>query len=134
MAEFSRRLALEPPSNFAEGWSLPWEYLWHAEHGLLLVWVIGVGTVFWLSSKRWRPAYTRGRFWLGAAAGMYLLMVLFSNGFERIAPLGRQARQMVPFLCLTTACGMNYFADNWRLKKRVWLVGTFVFVLQQQRV
>jgi hypothetical protein len=119
-----------PESYFAEGWSFPWEYLWHAEHGLLLVWVIGVGIVIWLALKRWRPAYTRGLFWLGAAAGMYLLMLLFSYGFVKFPPVGRQARQMVPFLCLTTACGVTYFADNWGLKRRVWLVGTFAFVLQ----
>jgi len=129
MAEFSRRPAAVAPANFAEGWSLPWEYLWHAEHGLLLVWVIGVGTVFWLSLKRWRPAYTRGLFWLGAVAGMYLLIVLFSNGFARLSPLGRQARQMVPFLCLTTACGVAYFAENWWPHRRVWLIGTLAFVL-----
>lgn len=61
---------------------------------------------------------------------MYLLMVLFSKGLEMFPLFGRHARQMVPFLCLTTACGLTYFADNWWLKSRVWLVGTFAIVLQ----
>jgi len=131
MADFGRKTVIGmPPGGLAEGWSLPWEYLWHAEHGVLLVWAIGVGTVLWLALKRWRPAYTRGLFWLGAAVGVYLLMVLCSTGLRMFPFLGRHARQMVPFLCLTTACGVIYCADGWGLKRKVWLVGIFALGLQ----
>ena len=131
VAEFGRKTGIGmPQAGLAEGWSLPWAYLWHAEHGLLLVWVLGAGTVFWLSGKRWRPAYTRGLCWLGAAVGIYLLMVLGSTGLSMFPFLGRHARQMVPFLCLMTACVVTYCAADWWLKNRRWLVVILVFVLQ----
>jgi 4-amino-4-deoxy-L-arabinose transferase-like glycosyltransferase len=43
MFEFAHKVREQgyPP----EGWSVPWAFLWHSEHGLLLAWVIGVVTL-----------------------------------------------------------------------------------------
>lgn len=102
MARFSRLASTQ--ADFSEGWSLPWAYLWHAEHGLLLVVVAGALGVLGLAAFRGsEPARRRGLLFLAIAAGVYAAMVLFSNGLERIGAFGRQARQLVPPLCLATA-------------------------------
>jgi hypothetical protein len=116
--------------DFAEGWSLTWEYLWHTEHGLLLVWVIGVGVAAWLSVKSCRTARSRILLWLGAAAGIYLLLTVFSSGLGMFVVYGRLARQLVPFLCLVTACGAACLADGWWLSGMPRLLGATVLVAQ----
>jgi hypothetical protein len=93
LLRFSREAATQ--TDFSEGWSLPWAYLWHSEHGVLLALLAGA-----LATLRFRD---RGRLWLGAAASMYATMVVLSNGFERIGTFGRISRSLVPFLCLAAA-------------------------------
>src|SRR5258705_13597736 len=68
-----RRLAGTATDGYApEGFSLPWAYLWHAEHALLLVW-LGAGLFVvprrrgWNGARR-RAATTR----VAAAAGRHL--------------------------------------------------------------
>src|SRR5262249_9115209 len=55
--------------DFSEGWSLPWAYLWHAEHGLLLAWTLGTPAVLLPVGRPGRDASARARglMWLGAA-------------------------------------------------------------------
>lgn len=102
LLRFSRGAATQ--ADFSEGWSLPWEYLWHAEHGLLLALAAGAGAVLWLTARRDGDARARGLLFLGAAAGMYAVMVLLANGFERIGTFGRLSRSLMPLLCLAAAC------------------------------
>ena len=102
LLRFSRGAATQ--ADFSEGWSLPWEYLWHAEHLLLIVLAAGAAAVLWLAARRDGAARSRGLLFLGAAAGMYAVMVVGSIGFERIGTFGRLSRSLVPFLCLATAC------------------------------
>lgn len=96
LLRFSREAATQ--ADFSEGWSLPWAYLWHSEHALLLV--LGGGALAALKAKDVRARATP---WLGAAMAMYATMVVFSNGFERIGTFGRISRSLVPFLCLAAA-------------------------------
>jgi hypothetical protein len=102
LLRFSRGAATQ--TDFSEGWSLPWAYLWHAEHGVLLVLLLGLGAVVWLALRGCVEARCHGLLWVGAATMMYGTSVLFSNGFERIGAFGRLARTLVPFLCLAAAC------------------------------
>lgn len=102
LLRFSRGAATQ--ADFSEGWSLPWEYLWHAEHLLLMALAAGAAAVLWLAARRDGAARSRGLLFLGAAAGMYAVMVVGSIGFERIGTFGRLSRSLVPFLCLATAC------------------------------
>lgn len=112
--------------NFDEGWRLPWAYLWHAEHGLLLVWLLGAGVVIWLAARGEPAARQRGLLWLGAAAGMYALLVGGANGLERFVVYGRLARQMVPFLCLATACAVARLGEVRARAGVAWLLGAVV--------
>ncbi len=93
LLRFSREAATQ--ADFSEGWSLPWAYLWHAEHGVLLALAAGAFGALWRRG--------RGLLWLGAAAFMYSTMVLMSNGVERIGTFGRISRSLLPFLCLAAA-------------------------------
>ena len=116
--------------DFSEGWSLPWAHLWHAEHGLLIVWLVGACVVLAAATAGWSPARTRGLYWLGATAGLYLAMVLFSVGLHRIGTWGRQGRQVVPYLCLTTACAASLLADRHRLRRSWWILGGGLVAVQ----
>ena len=109
MARFSRGAATQ--TDFHEGWSLPWAYLWHAEHGLLVVFAAAaVGLGVW--RKREPATAARGLRWLATAAALYLVMVLLSDGLERIGTFGRLARQLVPLLCLATAAGAAVLSSS----------------------
>ncbi len=88
---------------FSDGWTFPWEYLWHAEHGLLLAWLLGVLGVCLGLWRGWPAARTRGLLWLAAATGIYLLLALGSAVLEEFVIYGRLARQLAPYLCLATA-------------------------------
>jgi hypothetical protein len=88
--------------DYAEGWSLPFVYLWHAEHFMLVLWTLTLlGGLAWAV----RGGQVSRRF-LFAAAGVlfiYLSLVVFSVFFHRFVVYGRLVRQAVPFLCLGTA-------------------------------
>lgn len=102
--------------DFAEGWSFPWEYLWHAEHGLLLVWLVGVVGVAWLAGHGCLAARSRGLRWLAAAAAVYVLLALGSSILGVFVVYGRLARQLVPYLCLATACAARGAWSRGRLR------------------
>lgn len=92
--------------DFNEGWSLPWVYLWHAEHGLLMCYVAGVASLVYLrfganGSKR------SGLRWLAVAAGIYCSLVIGANVLHRFVVYDRLARQMLPFICLAAAAGLR---------------------------
>lgn len=83
--------------EFYEGWSLPFEYLWHAEHGLLLLFAVSGGVA---ARDLWRGAGPRRLVpWLAGAAFVYVCLALFSTGLELFVVYGRLARQLVPFGC-----------------------------------
>jgi hypothetical protein len=120
MARFSQLASTQ--ADFSEGWWLPWAYLWHAEHGLLLL--LGAGALGVLALPALRApedARRRGLLFLGIAAGLYAAIVLFSTGLERIGAFGRQARQLVPPLCLASAAAAAPLLRNARLA-RFWPV------------
>lgn len=83
-------------SSYAEGWWVPWAYLWHAEHLLGLVWLALI-VVGWRERRVW--------LWGGAAIGLYGWLAVHSTLLHEAVVLGRFARQIVPFLCLAAAAG-----------------------------
>jgi hypothetical protein len=87
--------------SFAEGWRLPFEYLWHAEHGLLLLWALCLCGIAWQVPLSGAPVSVRvGLLGLGV---IYGALVVTSVGLERFVVYGRLARQLVPFFCLVAA-------------------------------
>ena len=131
MAEFSHKVTTNKMGDYSEGWSLPWAYLWHGEHGLLLLFALAAVVVVWSAIRR-RPALPgRALCWLGVAAGIYLLLVVASTGLERYVVYGRTARQIVPLMCLMTACVLCAGPFAGWLKKK-WLLGglLLLFLIQ----
>lgn len=87
--------------DFAEGWSLPLAYLWHAEHGLVALWAAGLICGLWKFARG-----NRAELLLLALAGvltMYGTLVLFSVGMNKFAVYGRLVRQAVPFCSMLAA-------------------------------
>jgi hypothetical protein len=99
-----RRLAGTVTDGYApEGFSLPWAYLWNAEHGLLLAWIaaalfVSLGRTEWNSRRRQTAVM-----WVIAAAFIYLGLGFTSAVLHMFVVMGRQSRQLVPFLCLAAA-------------------------------
>ena len=86
---------------FSEGWRLPFAYLWHAEHGLFVAWLLALGAAVPLAaSRRLARSASLGVF---GVLFVYAALVVLSVGLEKYVVLGRLVRQCVPFFCLLTA-------------------------------
>lgn len=113
----------------SEGWSLPWEYLWHAEHGLLVVWLVGVA----LTIQRLRAQRQGGRawYWVLAIVLLYGGLVITSTVLQRFVVYGRLARPLVPFLALAAAYSLTPLLTGMD-RRAVWLRrGLAVFLIAQ---
>ena len=117
MLEFSKSTGFQ--CDMREGWSLPWVHLWHAEHGLLVLWLVAVAFLVWAAAKGDPGARGRGMLWLGMVAGIWGIIVLLSCGLGKCGTMGRHGRQMVPFLCLAAACGAVCLLSRVR-PRRIW--------------
>ena len=125
-----RRLAGTVTEGYApEGFTLPWAYLWHAEHGLLFVWM---GALLFVvlardrTSARRRTAMT----WALAVVSIYLGLGVASAILHVFVVMGRQARQMVPFFCLATAAVLMELRERRLWSPRVAAVCIAALVLQ----
>lgn len=93
---------------FAEGWSLPWAYLWHSEQVLgLLVVVAFAGAL-----ARDRPPARVGHAFL-AIGLVYVLLCLMSTGLERFVVYGRTVRPLVPLFCLAGGWALGRWMVRW---------------------
>lgn len=87
--------------RYAEGWRLPLAYLWRAEHGIAILWALGLTCAAWKLARG-----ERSRVLVSGVVGfasIYAGLVLMSVGLERMVVYGRQVRQLVPFACIVTA-------------------------------
>jgi len=102
--EGMRRLAGTVSDGWApEGFTLPWAYFWYAEHGVLLFW-IAAAAVLAFDRTPWSPGRRRtAATWLIVAGLMYFGLGCGSALLHLFVAMGRQVRQMVPFLCLASA-------------------------------
>lgn len=87
--------------RFDEGWRLPFEYLWHAEHFMLVVWM--AAAAWWVIQPR--EAWANRRVRAGAIGLAFVMGALVVNSvfLQTFVVYGRLARQLVPFFCLLTA-------------------------------
>jgi hypothetical protein len=124
LAEFSGQV---DQGDFREGWRLPWEYLWHAEHVIVLAWLFAVA---WVVVKwRSRTAPRLGRVGLIGFAFVYGALVATSVVTHTFVVYGRLARQIVPFLCLMAASAIADFLRARSPSTRVWLAPTVALLL-----
>ena len=94
---------------FSEGWSLPFEYFWSSEGLLAVVWLIGLlaALIAWVRSPA-RFAERRAAYWLLSAVGIYALLVIGSVVLQKFVVYGRTARELVPFVVLAAAYGIDH--------------------------
>jgi hypothetical protein len=126
-----RRLAGTVTDGYApEGFSLPWVYLWHAEHTLLLAW-LGSAVFVILGRAEWNPRRRQtAALWVFAAVFIYLALGGTSAVLHLFVVMGRQARQAVPFLCLATAAVALELLERRRWPSWIVAVAVVAFVAQ----
>lgn len=109
--------------DWSDGFALPFAYLWSADRLLLIPWMIAiVVTLGWLvrpsvestrraldfaALYRWRPGSdpeSRAALLLACVVIVYASLAGGSAIGRVFVVYGRLARQLVPFLCLLTAC------------------------------
>ncbi len=126
-----RQLAGSVTDGYApEGFSATWAYLWHAEHGLLLLWLAAALFVA-LDRSSWNPRRRRtATVWIVSALFVYLGLAVTSALLHVFVVMGRQSRQLVPFFCLATAAVVAELLE--RRRWRGWIVGACVAALVGQ--
>jgi hypothetical protein len=87
--------------TFSEGGTLPLEYLWHAEHFLLVLWLAALAFCLWSAMKG--TLTTQSMVGVAGVLFIYGLLFVTSVGLHKFVVYGRLARQLVPFFCLITA-------------------------------
>jgi len=123
--------AMVSQGEYQEGWRLPFEYLWHAEHGLLIVWLASVG--WCLATVRYWSASPRVRVGLTGLLAVWAALAVTSTAMHVFVVYGRLARQLVPFFCLLAACMLGHLWTSQRRVVRA-LVAATVVVLTAQAV
>lgn len=112
---------------FAEGWRVPFAYLWHAEHGLFLLWIASVIVCV----VSWRRSFTIPAVRVGLIGLLFIYgtLAVFSTGFEAFVVYGRLARQLVPFFCLVTAAALVRIGPRAQRRQAfLWTVGVAIVV------
>lgn len=103
LAEYTQFANTVTQGDYSEGWSLPFEYFWHAEHFVIVI--LGALSLFALSSM-FKNKDRYPLWWLAGLLFVYVCLVLFSVFTQSFVVLGRLARQMLPFLILLSAYGL----------------------------
>lgn len=93
---------------FDEGWRLPFEYLWHAEHALLLAWI--AAAAYWVARLPRALESRRVKLALTGLLFIYACLAISSTALHVFVVYGRLARQLVPFFCLLLAAALETMA------------------------
>lgn len=107
---------------FDEGWSLPFVYFWHAEHGSIPIIVLLALVSLLPLHKQIDPT---ARIGLAGVLFIYLCLVIPSNLTHSFVVYGRLARQLFPFLVLSAAAGLRYLDLQ---KPRTQWLSTILFI------
>lgn len=85
---------------FAEGWSLPWQFLWDSEGfpGLAMLGSVVIAGAW--ARRTPNGGSARVTLWLLCLAAIYGLLVLFSTGLGRFVVYGRSVLPLVPLFAL----------------------------------
>jgi len=101
-------------------------YLWYAEGGSLVIWIVALGYALIQArrARRW------GRLaWHAGGLGLMLggLLVL-SDVIRQFTVQGRRVRELVPFLCLGAAVGLAEFIQRRPAHRRGWTLALALLV------
>jgi len=107
LAEYRAFSTTVSQGSFEEGWSLPFEYFWHAEHWLFIL-------LFLLSCYAIYSSRQSG-LWVVAIIFTYSCMLIPSVFLHSFVVYGRLARQMMPFLILLAAGGLVQLKQDFSL-------------------
>ena len=102
--------------NFQEGWSLPFEYFWHAEYLFILILAILSIIAIIRPTKEQRPIVT---LWASGIMFIYICLFVSSVILQEFVVYGRLARQMIPFLILLAANGLTQMEQGKFAKYRL---------------
>ena len=90
--------------TYEEGWSLPFEYFWHAEHtGILILGVFSLLAIIRRPKEREQEILL----WSTGLLFIYACLVIPSVFMHDFVVYGRLARQILPFLILLSAAGLS---------------------------
>ncbi len=125
---FSRAVS---QGDFREGWSLPFAYLWHAEHLVAILWGVAFlwGAVQ-LVRNRGGEAVRLGS---AGVLSIYGGLVAMSTVLHAMVVYGRLARQLVPFACIVTAAMLDRLGSRSGTPRRI-AIGVLVGAILQAAV
>jgi len=110
--------------SFNEGWSLPFEYFWHAEHAYIIIsGILIIIALFHFRKQKQKILYIG----IGGALFIYLCLLIPSNITHTFVVYARTARQLMPFLTISAAHGL-YILQSWKFVGR-WLVNSVVVAI-----
>lgn len=116
--------------EFAEGWRLPFDYLWNAEHGLLIAWLIAVA--WCIGRLRWTLTTRLTRAALVGVVTIYGALAVPSTLLERFVVYGRLTRPLIPFLCLLAAAAIESAMRQLTPRTRAMVSATVVLAVGVQ--
>ncbi len=109
ISEYGKFATTINQGSFDEGWKLPFEYFWYAEHALIVI--LGLLSLYAIII-----AYKDGRkcpgLWILGVLFIYLCLLIPSVFLHSFVVYGRLARQMMPFLILLAAGGLMRLQQN----------------------
>lgn len=100
--------------DFHLGYRVVAEYLWHAERGLLLIWLGAIAYALWRGGSDRLDG--RLGWWVWGIALVLGGLVALSDVVPWMMVYGRLAREVVPFACLASARGLTLFLSSRRSK------------------
>lgn len=113
--EYQAFAATVSQGSFEEGWSLPFEYFWHAEHLVVIAFASLSIVAMILSGERSKPLFL----WAAAILIVYLCLAIPSVFMHSFVVYGRLARQIMPFLVLLSAAGFAHLEGAFSSRRSV---------------
>ncbi|MCE9647958.1 MAG: hypothetical protein K8S20_18335 [Chloroflexi bacterium] len=112
---------------FSEGGVLPFKYFWSAEGLIFPVWLLL--TLLSMISLMKRPS-SRATIWLAGLFFIYGSLVISSVFLHKFVVYARLARQLVPFLALSSAYGINMLLEEIRPRRLASIIFPAFLLLQ----
>lgn len=127
LAEYRSFSSTVNQGSFSEGWSLPFEYFWRAEHWLFIAFIaLSIFAVARAIKQRDNSLIL----WAGCIALIYACLVIPSVFLHSFVVYGRLARQIMPFLILLSACGLMRLEQNFPFGQKLVRAVMLIVIIQ----